>query len=61
VESFGCVDVVDWDQSVRLEALDGTGVLVGKAISVTINCDECETYHGGTDPGSPVKAVSLIR
>jgi hypothetical protein len=66
VTSFGCVDVLEWDHSLKLEALDGTGVLVGKAIRVRIHCDGCETYHGGTEPGQPptgggLRAVSLVR
>ncbi len=66
VTTFGCVDVLDWEHSLRLEAEDGTGVLVGKAIKVQIRCDGCETYHGSAEPGQPpqdggLRAVSLTR
>lgn len=65
VTRFGCIKVVSWEQSLKLDAKDGTGNTVGKAIVVEIDCDGCATPCGGTDGSPPVpgglNAVSLIR
>jgi hypothetical protein len=69
VTSFGCIDVVTWDQSFQVDPIDPTSGykrLKGKVIWAKVNCrNSCTTFCGSTDgtPPNPweVTAVSLTR